>query len=250
MNGAASQWSIPSSAVLWGNALDLTHRPDAVRIPAARAAAAYLARAAEGGCDVWWTDDLFWLEAWLAAQPNAAYRWAPLRAVHWPDSRQSSSILILTAAGQRQALGTICVRRLWLEGTLDAALRSSFGTHVTREALACESDLADDVADCHIAWACGLWRHDTLRGKRIGRELVAMAAIDAYARWNWTWFLGLRAPQTHDRLGLGPFDRLESGLRPAYTKTLDPAAAARELLLVAARRRHIRQLHAETAGAA
>jgi hypothetical protein len=246
---AGSQFHIPSSAVLWGNALDLKHRPDAVRIPAARAAASYLARAAENGCDLWWSDDLFWLEAWLALQPDAGHRWAPVRAVHWPDYRQSSSILILTAAGHRQALATICVRRLWVEGTLDDCLRSSFGTHDSREALACRSDLARDVADCHIAWACGLWRHDTLRGRRIGRELVAMAAIDAYARWNWSWFLGLRRDDAQDRLGLAPFDRLESGLRAAYSQALD-APAARALMLVAARRRHIRQLQTETAGAA
>ena len=248
MSFAAPQWTIPSSAMLWGNALDLKRRPDTVRIPAARAAAVYLARAGESGCDLWWTDDLFWLEAWLAAQPDAGHRWAPLRAVHWPDSRQSSSILIVTAAGQRQALGTICVRHLWVEGSLDDCLRSAFGTNDFTEALTAPGDLARDVADCHIAWACGLWRHDTLRGRRIGRELVAMAAIDAYARWNWSWLLGLRRPDAQHRLGLGPFDRLESGLRALDARALE--APARELLLVAARRRHIREFQTVPAGAA
>jgi hypothetical protein len=240
--------TLPEDAVLWGNALDFSALPDTELRPlAGRAAASCLARAAECGCDVHWTNDLFWLQETLAECGDAARQWAPLRAEYWPDARSTSSILVLTANGGRQAFGAICVRRFWIEGDLGQALRTAFGAPAIFEDLVFDGDLARDVSDCHIAWACGLWRHDTLRGKRIGAELVTMAALDALARWQWSWFLGMRRESAQQRLGLAPFDRLEARL---WRRSQGVKPVQSELVLVAGARAKIRRLQFETAGAA
>ncbi|MCZ8310926.1 MAG: hypothetical protein O9320_08730 [Magnetospirillum sp.] len=236
--------ALPQGAVLWGNALDLSACPQVSRDHAGRAAAAYLARAAECGCDVHWTNDLDWLQT-LHVKTDLPHLWAPMRAQHWPNFRNTTSILVLTPAGSRQAVATICVRRLWVEGPLDSWLLAAFGTYSYNEILSFGGDLAADVADCHVAWACGLWRADQLRGQRIGRDLVSMAAIDALARWHWSWFMGLRRDQAHERLGLAPFDRLEA---PVLLEEGKKMLAC--LMLVSARRARIRHIQAETAGAA
>lgn len=239
---------LPTAAKLWGNALDLRDATPQTRSALGRATAAFLARAAECGCDVYWTDDLPWIQR-LHEATDLPHLWAPLRAQHWPDYRATTAILALTPMGARNAVAAICVRRLWVEGALDQTLLSAFGTYSYNEILSFGGDLCADVADCHIAWACGLWRADMLRGQRIGRDLVSMAAIDALARWKWSWLLGLRRDEAHKRLGLAPFDRLESPV------LLDAGKAAMQrLLLVSAKRARIRQQAAQfetqTAGVA
>ena len=232
-------FALPADAVLWANKLDLSKTADPVRGRAGQAAAAFVARAAEMGLGVFWTNNLGWMQA-VAEKSPLAHVWAPLRAHHWPDYRDTTAVLALAPNGGGAVLATICVRRLWIEDELGAALASQFGTNAYSELLAFAGDLARDVRDCHIAWACGLWRADLLRGARIGGDLIAMAAIDALARWRWSWFLGLRREQAQHRLGLGLFDRLEAPVVDIE---------ARQMMLVAARRARVRAHLFEGAGA-
>jgi hypothetical protein len=235
---------LPADALMWGNSLDLRGATEHNRATIGRATAAFLARTAECGCDVHWTNDLGWIQR-LHETTDLPHLWAPLRVQHWPNFRDTSAILVLTAQGSKRAVGAICVRRLWIEGAIDDALLSAFGTYSYNEILSFGGDLCADVADCHIAWACGLWRADQLRGQRIGRDLVSMAAIDALARWKWSWFMGLRRDEAHARLGMAPFDRLETPVLLEEGKSV-----LARLMLVSARRARIRQLQLQTAGAA
>lgn len=222
---------LPADAVAWGNSLDLRGAPPGARERAARIAASYMAKAHERGCAIHWTNDLAWAER-VAMRTPLPHVWAPLRAHHWPDFRQSTSVIALAPTGGGLVVATICIRLLWIEGDLGEAMLSQFGTQSFNEILKFGGDLSRDVRDCHVAWACGLWRADQLRGTRIGHDLVTLAAIDALARWRWSWFLGVRRPSAQDRLGLSPFNRLEAPVVSPDT---------RELMLVAAGRKSIRE---------
>jgi hypothetical protein len=219
---------LPKDAEIWGEALDLRGLPADFRQALGRRAAALMARAEECGCTVWRSASLPWIERVAYAVPMP-HVWAPLRPEHWDNWGNTTTVLALAAKGSSRAVAAICVRHLWVEGTLGAALRSQFGTDAPNERVEFDGDLARDVADCHIAWASGLWRDDALRGSRIGSDMVGLAACDAMARWRWSWLVGLRRGEAQGRLGLGPFDRLEA---PCRTATGD-------MMLVAARRARI-----------
>ena len=216
---------LPDNARLWGNAFDPSRLPETLRPALSRRVAAGLGWAAELGCALWVSPDLGWAER-LVDTTGAHRKWAPLRRDLWRNADETTTVLIAAPIGARNAVASICVRHLWIEGTLSDALATGFGTNADGESIRFDGDLGR-VADVGVAWACGLWRADQLRGARIGAELVGLAALQAVSQWPWSWLMGLRRQSAQDRLGLSPFRRLEAPCRTADTSDLMLVAASR-----------------------